>query len=1135
MRLKALQVRGFKSFADAALIPLDASLIGVVGPNGSGKSNIADALRWILGEQKGRLLRAEKSENLIFNGSPQRRPLPFAEVSLEVEGFSPDLPRLTFLRRIHRSGESEYFLNGAPVRLKDFLAHFWEIGLSPQSILDGGQVEALIHDRGGARRALIESLAGIERYHFQKKEATVQLERTTQALEQLERVLAELKGQIGRLRSQAEKVRQYRQLRERYQQLLSQWIAWQVAQIEKQAERLRGQRVELQQQWERLEQEIRGLELRIQAAEEAQQTQELTQVEAALHSLRQGLHGVDKEAGLLQERLVHLQKEAREKEEERAYRVRQAEELLQEEQRLREKIEALRQTHFRAQEALHSLHPAQQSLSESIAQAEKCLHELRTRFQEVEKKKLTMQARLHSLQASIQSVREREAEIDAAIASAQQREASWQEERTTLEAELRALEAEFQRLQTALQERLNTEQLLSAQKQQLQKQLQQVQGRIEGVLSRKRALQSIFQRGEALPAFLAKLRQEGAPFWTTEEIFWADEATLPLLGVLLRSLPPTIWITSEEVAQTLHPLILQQKEGFFAMRVYARNAKGIGESLELRELEEFEGLGGYLWSGVDHTCFDGRAVKLKDGWLYQLSPVRTEHIGIPHRLKGLEQEESQLRAVAQEVQAQLGDVERRLESLDLQGLRRLCTAKEREIMHCQQRLSALQARYEESQRSFRALSEEHMRLTQRLTSLEEEQAKFQSELASLEKDWLQVKAQEAQKQAELAELQKVFQQQQKNYQAQYVQLIQIEHDLQASEKTHRLILKQLEEVRSRQHALRDRQTHLSEDLEKVQQRLTELQAHKSRIEPEYQRLQVQYQELRQAYQARERLLRQLHQELSRKQQQKDQLHQQIATCESQNHSLAQQKALLLQRLSVELEMRPEELPPEGTLSMPAEQVESHLGQIKEKIAQLGEINFEAERALAELEERLSHLLREKQEIEQVWEQLSTLLKQVEKEAKHRFMEAFEAVRKAFSNLFQRLFQEGDTCDVVLLDPSSPLTSEIEIIARPRGKKLLSLQQLSGGEKALTALALLFSVFSVRPSIFCVLDEVDAPLDDVNAHRFGRLLRELAQHVTFLVITHNKITMAYCERLYGVSMPEPGVSTLLGVEMAKVAA
>jgi chromosome segregation protein len=235
----------------------------VIGPNGCGKSNIADAFRWLVGEQKNRLLRIEKADNLIFNGSARRKSLPYAEVSLEVEDFSSEMPRLVFTKRVHRGGDTEYLINNQPARLKDFLSYFWEMGLSPHSFLDGAQVEALIQDRGGARRALLESLAGIEKYHHQRKELLAEIEKTRQSLSEIDHLIAQLAQQIALLTQQAQRVEKYYTLKETYQNLLTQYIAGEVAYYRRQITQIAQEETNLTQTLQALEKEIEILRLQL--------------------------------------------------------------------------------------------------------------------------------------------------------------------------------------------------------------------------------------------------------------------------------------------------------------------------------------------------------------------------------------------------------------------------------------------------------------------------------------------------------------------------------------------------------------------------------------------------------------------------------------------------------------------------------------------------------------------------------------------------------------------------------------------------------------------------------------------------------------------------------------------------------
>jgi chromosome segregation protein len=242
--------------------------------------------------------------------------------------------------------------------------------------------------------------------------------------------------------------------------------------------------------------------------------------------------------------------------------------------------------------------------------------------------------------------------------------------------------------------------------------------------------------------------------------------------------------------------------------------------------------------------------------------------------------------------------------------------------------------------------------------------------------------------------------------------------------------------------------------------------------------------------------------------------------------------MLAQRLQMETGLALSNLPDEPTARLPAEQVEHQLQNLRQEMSHLGELNFEAFSTLQQEKARMDSLQTQKTDISLTLEQLEKLLLHLDREAAQRFTDTFEAVRQAFIRQFRELFSEEDTCDMLLVEPDNPLSSAIDIIAKPRGKRPLSITQLSGGEKALTVLALLMGILSIRPPALIILDEVDAPLDDINADKFGRLLRRFSERSPLLVITHNKITMSYAEVLYGVTMPEPGVSTLLGVELSQ---
>ncbi|MCS6896017.1 MAG: AAA family ATPase [Bacteroidia bacterium] len=1140
MRLRALELRGFKSFAEAVKLPLDARLIGIVGPNGCGKSNIADALRWIMGEQKNRLLRIEKADNLIFNGSQRRKPLPFAEVTLEVEDFSPELPRLTFTRRVYRTGESEYFLNNTPARLKDFLNYFWQVGLSPQSILDGGQVEALIQDRGGARRALIESLAGIERYHHHKKELLAELEKTQSALSQIENLLTELRQQIKTLTSQAEKVATYQKLKQAYRELLSAWISQELAAIAKAEAQHSEQNHTQEETFKVLRLEIEQLELRIQALEERYASLEDTSVEAAYETLRTEYQTILREESRFSERLKHLERQEREISEEKALRHRQREELHTEEQTFRQKQEALSTSYNEKQALLTTISSQLQTIQADLRKLESQARERAEQQRQLETEQRRLLNSRQTLEATMRPLVERLQQVEREQDSLQNALHTLTQERETNTEKLKALQQEFQTLQQHLQALTAYHSVLVREKDNLRQRLHQLQARLQGLKSQREGLEALLARNDGWPTYLIKLRELGIQFWRTEDIFFAEEEELPYLSLLLRIELPTLWVTNPSDAEVIHQFLQDKKEGIFAVRLYQPSKTQAGPAWlsKFQTLEGFEGLAEYLWGDVGwegeakprQLSANRREMRLPDGRLYFLSETPTQHIGLPHRIRKLQVEEKRLSQHVAILRQEIGTIEQVLARLPLQAYRQKLETTRKATAQAEKDLSAVQIRLEETQKRQQALLQDAHQLTQKQAQITAELNALKPAIENIQQQLVALTAENDTLHQQTSALHQQYGQLQKTHQELRFAIVQIENELKSTENAQKLTLQQLNEVQKRLRTLAEKEASLKEELLRTQRELQILAERKLTLEPQIQNLSERLSSFRQQKKEIEAQLSTLRKDLSEKQHKKDSLQSAIARYEARQAELSQRKALLLQRLSVELELTPESLPAPPSQRLKSEEVERQLQRIKEQIAHLGELNFEAAATLESLIQRETEIVREKTDIEHTFSNLKQLLGSLDKEAQEKFLSTFEAVRQRFIQLFQGLFAEGDTCDMVLLHPQSPLTSEIEIIARPKGKRPISLQQLSGGEKALTALSLLFATFAVHASALCILDEADAALDDVNTHKFGQLLRRVSETTPVLVITHNKITMSYCERLYGVTMPEPGVSTVLAVDM-----
>ncbi|MCS7189720.1 MAG: AAA family ATPase, partial [Bacteroidia bacterium] len=350
-----------------------------------------------------------------------------------------------------------------------------------------------------------------------------------------------------------------------------------------------------------------------------------------------------------------------------------------------------------------------------------------------------------------------------------------------------------------------------------------------------------------------------------------------------------------------------------------------------------------------------------------------------------------------------------------------------------------------------------------------------------------------------------------------------------NQNNYKFIVSQLNDVRLSLHKVQEKVKYLHQEIQKTQTRFNEVSLQKAQLEPIMSRLSSRMNELSYQKEKVDQELEALRVRVRGKLQEKEELISMVNRLEVRQMELFQQEAILRQRASAELGSTVEILPAIPSPRLKTNEVEKRLEELRDALNALGDLNFEAASSLHALRLREKELMSEKADIENALKQLKSLIYKLDQEAQKRFLQAFAQVRERFIKIFQSLFDEGDSCDLALVQPESPLSSEIEIIARPKGKRPLSLQQLSSGEKTLVALALLFAILAVKPSALCVMDEVDAPLDDVNAHKFGQLLKNFADKTTLIVITHNKITMSYCDFLLGVTMAEAGVSLVIGVE------
>ncbi len=1156
MRLTALELRGFKSFADPIQIPLDRRLIVVIGPNGCGKSNIADALRWIVGEQKSRLLRIEKADNLIFNGSARRKPLPYAEVSLEVREFSPELPRLTFTKRVHRLGDTEYLINGQSARLRDFLNYFWEMGLSPHSFLDGGQVEALIQDRSGARRALLESLAGIEKYHHQRRELLIEIDKTRQSLSEVEHLIAQLLQQISLLTQQAERVEKYQALKKTYQSLLAQYIAGEISYFRRQISQLTKEEEAITPSLQKLEKEIEILRLQLKEDKRVPLREELSFIRAAHEELLKRIQRFSQEESRLQERLTQLQKQLKDLEEESVHRQRQEKELQTTE------AENLSQLEFLAQKRA-TLFAEVDALRQKIEAEKGRQQEFQTAYQQAVQQAEQVRQEITRLSAEKNRWEAQKAAMERERYNLNEHLHQRREDRAACQAELTRKTAEIEALRQRLVEATATYQNLEKAKAELEQELATLRRELSGVeaelrarVSERTALESLLREAAYWPPALRRLIQAHPDkLLPLESVVYAEEAILPLLAWLLRLEPLTLCLSDSALLPEVEEALAREKEGLFQILLPpvilasepalppVPHAWRLAD--RIRTLPEWASLPEALWgdvwvvskepspwSGFRYLYPEKKTLYTPRGLYRFLGVPKTAHIGLPHRILSLREAEAGVSSRITQLKALIEERMASLRALPIETAKNAVEEERRQLITAEKVLAQTEARLTEIQKTLEAQEA-------RLKALQADEAQHQQRLRPItdaleaaEKHSMdfakQIKALAKQAETQQKVLQEhLAQQSEKRY-----HLVQLEERLRQEEKHQGLIHQQLSEVRKRLSYLADQRERLMQAVTEAQTQLAEVRKLLQQVQSEAEAIADRRKSREKALEAAEATCKHIEATLT------NQLSQREALLERRNRLLSRRQEaehriqILAQRLEMETGIRLSELPEVQSARLPADSVEQQLHKLRQEMSSLGELNFEVFTTLQKEKERMESLRSQKADISSAVERLENLLVRLDREAARRFTETFEAVREAFRRQFRALFSEEDTCDMLLVEPDKPLSSAVEIIARPRGKRPLSITQLSGGEKALTVLALLVGVLSIRPPALTILDEVDAPLDDVNADKFGQLLRRFSEVGQLLVITHNKITMSYAEVLYGVTMPEPGVSTLLGVELSQ---
>jgi chromosome segregation protein len=1170
MKIKRVEIIGFKSFVDRVAFDFQDGVTSVVGPNGCGKSNIVDAIRWSMGEQNAKNLRGRSMEDLIFGGSESRKPLGMAEVSMifdNGDGRGPvafrDYAEIMVTRRLYRNGESEYLINKTPCRLLDISELFMDTGVGARaySIIEQGKIGMILNAKPEDRRFLIEEAAGVTKYKSRKKSALRKLEATRQNLLRLGDVVAEVRRQLNSLKRQAQKAERFRALREELKGI----------EIRFADERYRGMLAERA--------DVAREELLRQTAVEGGAGQ-LAEAELGLEALRLQHIAREKAVTLGQERLFHLAAEAQKVEGRLELSQREVENLLRQQERLAAEQDenARRLTSLDDEEASlragasslgNDLAGMQRQLGEGEAHLEECAadeQELASRLEtarsalyallnalsragsqqdEARRRLQALEERTARNRADAVAVREQADEAQALLAALGATLQGFRERHTGLQQEREGLQETVRFLRQRIEENENT--LLVR-----REELNRLRSRLETLRQLEKNLEGYGAGVKTLlgeDGFHGRFRGMVADILEVPASY--ETAVEAALGDRLQALPATPGDAFEAL------VFLRQREGrcTFVLPgfapVFASGMENVAPLFDL--VQPHPGAepvlaallaGTYLVESLEPFL----ATTLPPGVLLvteagETLSARGELTGGGRQAlaQGLLHKRREMKELAEQVRA----LETGVEGLQAErhALREDLTETEEQLRETEAALHRKELRVVDSEKDLLRIGAEAGRLSERL------------EVLSLEEDQLH---------EERDELEHLLGEASRGREEQEAQKAACETEVARLQEELQVLRRETETVRDRVTSLKIAVASIREREEgnrRSQERLTQLRVElheRTVLLTSREHEGVQEAERLRSEMARQRveldlLLRQREEEMGRFEKVRERFEAGSFEIEAQEERLKALRNQLhqvrealsaLQLKGRELEIQAEHLrqnvleryrldlaeaSPRPAATCTETEGEKRLLELRRLIDDIGEVNLMAIDEYQALEERFNFLYAQQEDLRQSLDGLQTAITKINRTTRKRFRETFDQINGKFQEVFPRLFR-GGRAELQLTDEQDLLETGIDIVVQPPGKKLQNVNLLSGGEKALTAVALIFSIFLIKPSPFCILDEVDAPLDDVNIGRFNELVREMSELSQFIIITHNKRTMQIADTLYGVTMEEPGVSKLVSVRI-----
>lgn len=1169
MRLKQLEIKGFKSFADKTIINFDEGITGIIGPNGCGKSNIIDSIRWVIGEQKISQLRSENLEALVFNGSKNRSASGMAEVSLTFENTRNLLPTefstVTVTRRFYKNGDSEYRLNDVACRLKDIQNLFMDTGISTDSyaIIELGMVDDIIKDKDNSRRKMLEQAAGITIYKTRKKEAKLKLDATEQDLARIEDLLFEINNQLKTLESQARKAERFYEIKKDYKETSIELAKAALSGFNDTYKDLSEKIQSETDKREQLEKDIEAEEAKLEGDKNSYLEQEnaLQVMQHAFQELLQNLRTEENEKNLAIQKFHYL------KEKETGYKT-----FLD---NATAKVEEFTKSIEASQTQLNDEQEKLLQLSDTIADAKEQAEKRKAVFEEKRKHAENLRSGHLQTQRTQFDAEKKVAVSDSHIQNLIRSQVQITEENNFRLSELDKVNQQLEEKEEILENKREDLEAIREQHESAKQKIFSTQSDLENLrselavenrtLDAKRnehdLLKSLIDSMEGYPEsvkFLHNNQEWNHQAPILSDIIYVEEEYRAALENVLE--PYLNYYVVNNFAEGLQAIELldtnkKGKANFFLLdkvNDFYFTQKEVSEAtsaLDVIEVDsKYSKLAEFLLGNVfilnendttERNVDDNIILLESSGKLVKGNYTLTggsvglfegKKIGRAKNLEKLNDEIILQEAVVNSLKTEIGkkqslviEYNELLKESDIKALEADVNTLSNEVFALKNRLENLTHARDNAVQRLEQIDNDLAEEREAISRTKEELEDLNSKILALSEEVQEIERAYIQAEQE-------YNQSTENYNNANLELTRQQSKQMAIEQELNYRKSQLQQlnqdIESNANQLKDSSAMIAEadnDILAREASLKLLAEKKTEQQELVAATEKAYYSFRSELNEKEATLRQR----TKEREATDIL---LTEMKDKINELRLQLAGMKERLSVEFRVELDDiLGEERNTDTPLEELQATAEKLKKRLDNIGEINPTAIEAFTEMRKRYEFIMEQKDDLVDAKDSLIQTIQEVEATANQQFLSTFNEVRENFQKVFKTLFTEDDTADMVLVNPENLAETGIDIIAKPKGKRPSSITQLSGGEKTLTATALLFSIYLIKPAPFCILDEVDAPLDDANVGKFTNMIQQFSQNSQFIIVTHNKQTMSAVDVIYGVTMQEPGVSKLVPVD------